>query len=146
MAEPSVPPASFELGRRTVGEGRPTYVIAEAGATHNRELGIARELIDVAAEAGADAIKFQTYSGKSLYSSKAPGFEYLAPISEKSPSELLEEIALPREWQVELRDHAADRGIDFFSSPFDEEAVAELDALDVPALKIASFQIVDPVL
>jgi sialic acid synthase SpsE len=121
-------------------------VIAEAGANHNRDLAIARELVEVAAEAGADAIKFQTYSGTSLYSSKAPGFEYLAPVSDKTPSELLEEIALPREWQVELRDHAAARGIAFFSSPFDEDAVAELDALDVPAMKIASFEIVDPAL
>jgi len=139
-------PPSFEIGGRPVGEGHPTYVIAEAGANHNRDLGIARELIDVAAEAGADAVKFQTYSGE-IYSTKAPGFEYLAPISgEKSPSELLEEIALPREWQAGLRDHAAERGIAFFSSPFDERAVAELDALGVPAMKIASFEIVDPTL
>jgi sialic acid synthase SpsE len=140
-------PASFEIGGRPVGAGHPTYVIAEAGANHNRDLAIARELIDVAAEAGADAIKFQTYSGESLYSSKTPGFEYLAPISgDKPPSELLEEIALPREWQEGLRDHAVERGIAFFSSPFDEQAVAELDALGVPAMKIASFEIVDPVL
>jgi sialic acid synthase SpsE len=146
MADPAALPASFEIGGRPVGEGHPTYVIAEAGANHNRDLAVARELVDVAAEAGADAVKFQTYSGEALYSSKAPGFEYLAPHTEKSPSELLEDIALPREWQVELRDHAATRGIAFFSSPFDAEAIAELDALGVPAMKIASFEIVDPVL
>jgi sialic acid synthase SpsE len=137
-------PSAFELGGRPVGEGQPTYVIAEAGANHNRDLGIARELIDVAAEAGADAVKFQTYSGEALYSTRAPGFEYLAPVSDESPAELLERIALPREWQAELRDHAAARGIAFFSSPFDTRAVAELDALGVPAMKIASFEIVDP--
>ncbi|HEY7949816.1 MAG TPA: N-acetylneuraminate synthase family protein [Solirubrobacterales bacterium] len=146
MAERATLPASFEIGGRPVGEGHPTYVIAEAGANHNRDLAVARELVDVAAEAGADAVKFQTYSGEALYSTKAPGFEYLGPHSEKSPSELLEDIALPREWQVELRDHAAARGIAFFSSPFDVEAIAELDALGVPAMKIASFEIVDPVL
>ncbi len=146
MAEPAVLPASFEIGGRPVGEAHPTYVIAEAGANHNRDLAVARELVDVAAEAGADAVKFQTYSGEALYSTKAPGFEYLAPLSDKSPSELLEDIALPREWQVELRDHAASRGIAFFSSPFDVEAIAELAALGVPAMKIASFEIVDPVL
>ncbi len=144
MAEWAGLPASFDLGGRPVGDGQPTYVIAEAGANHNRDLGVARELIDVAAEAGADAVKFQTYSGKALYSSKAPGFEYLAPIGAKSPSELLEEISLPREWQGDLRDHAASRGIAFFSTPFDVEAVAELDELDVPAMKISSFEIVDP--
>ncbi len=144
MAEPGDLPAGFELGGRPVGEGQPTYVIAEAGANHNRDLAIARKLVDVAAEAGADAIKFQTYSGERLYSSKAPGFEYLAPLSEQSPSELLAQIALPREWQGDLRDRAASRGIAFFSTPFDDEAVAQLDALDVPAMKIASFEIVDP--
>jgi sialic acid synthase SpsE len=144
VAEQASLPASFDLGGRPVGAGRPTYVIAEAGANHNRDLGIARQLVDVAAEAGADAVKFQTYSGEALYSTKTPGFEHFAPLSDKDPSELLEEIALPREWQIELRDHAASRGIDFFSTPFDAKAVAELDALGVPALKIASFEIVDP--
>jgi N,N'-diacetyllegionaminate synthase len=144
MAERGRLPAVFDLGDRPVGEGHPTYVIAEAGANHNRDLGIARQLVDVAAEAGADAVKFQTYSGEALYSTKTPGFEDFAPLRDKSASELLEQIALPREWQGELRDHAASRGIAFFSTPFDEEAVAELDALDVPAMKIASFEIVDP--
>jgi sialic acid synthase SpsE len=133
----------FSIGARPVGPGQPTYVIAEAGANHNRDLGTARRLIDVAAEAGADAVKFQTYSGARIYSRKTPKFKYLEGVSDKSPAELLEEIELPREWQGELMAHALDRGIDCFSTPFDDDAVAELDALDVPVLKIASFEIVD---
>ena len=133
--------SSFEIGGRLVGSGQPAYVIAEAGANHNRDLGMARELIDVAADAGADAVKFQTYTGKDLYSSKTPDFEYLD--DERSPQELLDAIALPREWQAELAEHAAARGIHFFSSPFDREAVDQLAELGVPALKIASFEIVD---
>lgn len=136
-------PARFEIGARSVGAGDPAYVIAEAGANHNRDLEIATRLIDVAAESGADAVKFQTYSGTRIYSSKTPKFKYLEGISDKSPAELLEEIELPREWQARLRDHALERGIDFFSTPFDHDAVAELDALDVPVLKIASFEIAD---
>ena len=136
-------PAEFEIGGRPVGAGHPCYVIAEAGANHNRDLEVAKRLIDVAAEAGADAVKFQTYSGERIYSSKTPKFEYLAPITDKPPAELLEEISLHREWQRELAEHASSRGIQWFSSPFDLEAVAELDALDVPALKIASFEIGD---
>ena len=133
--------SSFEIGGRLVGSGQPAYVIAEAGANHNRDLGMARELIDVAADAGADAVKFQTYTGKDLYSSKTPDFEYLD--DERSPQELLDAIALPREWQAELAEHAAARGIHFFSSPFDREAVDQLAELGIPALKIASFEIVD---
>ena len=136
-------PSKFEIGGRPVGGRNPAYVIAEAGSNHNRDLGIARELIDVAADAGADAVKFQTYSGKRIYSRRTPAFRYLEGVSDKSPAELLEEIALPREWQPKLSEHADARGIQFFSTPFDHQAIAELDSLDVPVLKIASFEIVD---
>jgi sialic acid synthase SpsE len=136
-------PAEFSIGQRRVGSEHPAYLIAEAGANHNRDLGVARELIDVAAEAGADAVNFQTYSGSQIYSRKTPTFKYLAAIDDRSPGELLEAISLPREWQPELSEHAAGRGIQFLSTPFDTDAVRELDELDVPVLKIASFEIVD---
>jgi len=134
-------PSSFEIGGRPVGAGRPSWVIAEIGANHNRDMGTARELIDAAAEAGADAVKFQTYSGERIYSRKTPSFEYLK--SDEPPAELLERISLPRDWQAPLAEHAAARGVQFFSSPFDHEAVRELAGLGVPVLKIASFEIVD---
>jgi sialic acid synthase SpsE len=132
---------SFEIGGRRVGAGEPAYVIAEAGANHNRDLDVARGLIDAAAAAGADAVKFQTYTGKDLYSSRTPAFEYLK--DERSPQEILDSIALPREWQPELAARAAERGIHFFSSPFDRAAVDGLRELGVPAMKIASFEMVD---
>jgi len=132
---------SFKIADRQVGPGEPAYVIAEAGANHNRDLSVARELIDVAAEAGADAVKFQTYTGKDLYSSRTPLFDYLD--DQRSPQELLDAVALPREWQPELARHAAARGVHFFSSPFDRAAVDGLRELGVPAMKIASFEIVD---
>jgi sialic acid synthase SpsE len=135
--------AGFHIGERAVGGGAPTYVIAEIGANHNRDLDVARALVDAAVEAGADAVKFQTYSGDRIYSRKTPRFRYLEGISDKSPAELLEEIALPREWQPVLAAYAAQRGIHFFSSPFDHEAVRELDQIGVPLLKIASFELVD---
>jgi sialic acid synthase SpsE len=116
-------------------------VIAEVGANHNRDLGIAFELIDLAADAGADAVKFQTYSGATIYSSKAPRFEYLK--DDRSPQELLEAISMPRDWHPKLAERARERGIHFLSSPFDHQAVDELAAVGVPALKIASFEIVD---
>jgi sialic acid synthase SpsE len=133
--------AAIAIGDRRIGPGEPTYVIAEAGANHNRNLGTARELIDVAADAGADAVKFQTYTGSALYSSKTPSFEYLK--DERSPAELLDAISLPREWQPELAEYAGSRGIEFFSTPFDDEAVRSLAEVGVRAMKIASFEIVD---
>ena len=90
---------SFAIHGRTVGPANPCYIVAEAGSNHNRDLGIARELIDVAADAGADAVKFQTYSG-AKHSSKAPRFSSMA--DQRSPHEMIDAIALPREWQEEL--------------------------------------------
>lgn len=133
--------SSFEIGGVPVGGDARCYVIAEAGANHNRDLGMARELIDVAAEAGADAVKFQTYTGKDLYSTRTPQFQYLD--DQRTPQELLDALALPREWQPLLAEHAATRGIAFFSSPFDRAAVDELAELGVPAMKIASFELID---
>jgi sialic acid synthase SpsE len=135
--------ATVHFHDRSVGDGNPCYVIAEAGANHNRSLDTAFALIDAASAANADAVKFQTYSGRTLYSTKTPAFDYLSDISAKKPHELLEDISLPREWQSELAGYCKDKKIDFLSSPFDRQAVDELDALDVPALKIASFELVD---
>jgi|SRR5271166_4428111 len=133
----------FEIAGRLVGPDASCYVIAEAGANHNRDIGLARELINVACQAGADAVKFQVYSGRALYSSKMPRFRYLEGISDKSASELLEDVALPREWIGDLAAHARERNIEFFATPFDTDAVAELHEAGVPAMKIASFELVD---
>jgi N,N'-diacetyllegionaminate synthase len=133
----------LRIGDRRVGGDEPCFVIAEAGANHNRDLSMAKELIDVAVGAGADAVKFQTYSAETLYSKKTPRFSYLEGVSAKDTWDLIKEIELPREWQGELAAYAAKLGIFFLSTPFDHRAVDELAALDVPAYKIASFEIVD---
>ncbi len=131
------------IGPRAVGPNHPCYVIAEAGANHNRDLDTAKRLIDVAVEAGADAVKFQTYTGSDLYSTKTPRFNYLGELGARPIHEVLDELALPRDWQPLLAEHARAQGIEFLSSPFDRRAVDELDALDVAAFKIASFELVD---
>jgi sialic acid synthase SpsE len=134
---------SFEIAGRVVASDAPCYVIAEAGANHNRDIGVARELIDVARDAGADAVKFQVYSGQTLYSRKTPRFRYLKGSSDKPVSELLEDVALPRAWIADLASHARDRDIQFFATPFDTNAVEELREAGVPAMKISSFELVD---
>lgn len=136
-------PVEISLGPRKVGEGHPCYVIAEAGSNHNRDLDMARRLIEVAAQAGVDAVKFQTFSGRTLYSSRAPRFDYLEGVSDLPPAELLESLELPRDWQGPLAEHARACGIEFLSSPFDRQAVEELDQLGVAAFKVASFELVD---
>src|SRR5215471_6521520 len=123
------------VGNRRVGDGEPCFIVAEAGANHNRDLGMARELIAVAAEAGADAVKFQTYSAETLYSRQTPAFSYLQAITDKTTWQLIKDIELPRHWHAELAAEATKRGILFMSTPFDHTAVDELDAVGVPAFK-----------
>jgi len=133
----------FTLHGRAIGSGHPCYVIAEAGANHDRDLDTAFGLIDAAVAAGADAVKFQTYDGRLLYSTKTPRFDYLGELGAKPAHELLDDLALPREWQPILAERCRERDIEFLSSPFDIAALDQLDALDVAAFKIASFELVD---
>jgi len=133
------------LGDREVGPGRPCYVIAEAGANHNRDLDLARRLIEVAGEAGADAVKFQTYTAEGLYSRKTPNPKYLGEKAllkdTETVWELIKRVEIPWEWHDELAAHARKVGVDFLSTPFEEAAVDLLDRVGVPAWKIASYEI-----
>lgn len=135
----------FEIGERLVGPGHPAYVIAEAGSNHNRDLDTAKRLIEVASEAGADAVKFQTYTAEGLYSRNTPTMSYLqnSELLEKQESvwELIKRVEIPWEWHSDLADHASGCGIDFLSTPFQEEAVDLLESLDMPAYKIASYEV-----
>jgi len=135
----------FEIGGRLVGPGHPAYVIAEAGSNHNRDLGTAKRLIEVASEAGADAVKFQTYTAEGLYSRFTPTMTYLADSDllkkQESVWDLIKRVEMPWEWHHDLAAHAKECGIDFLSTPFQEEAVDLLESLDVPAYKIASYEV-----
>jgi N-acetylneuraminate synthase/N,N'-diacetyllegionaminate synthase len=136
---------SIMIADRKVGDGEPTFIIAEAGSNHNRDLDQAKKLIDVAIEAEADAVKFQTYSAEKLYSKKTPKPSYLEAITSENETvwDLIKKIELPREFQSELADYCKDHGIIFLSTPFDIDAIDELDELGMVAYKIASFEIVD---
>lgn len=116
-----------------------TFIIAEAGANHNRNFEQAKALIDVAAESKSDAVKFQTYSSNTLYSKYTPDFAGYTNISQ-----LIKDNELPREWQADLKKYSDHRGIEFMSTPFDEKAVQELVDLGVKRLKIAGFECTDP--
>ncbi len=133
-----------KIGDRWVGEGQPVFIIAEAGANHDRKMSQAKQLIDVAVAAGADAVKFQVYSAETLYSRKTPQASYLKELEgDKSTFDILKDIEIPREWLGELAEYCREKGIIFLATPFDYEAVDQLDAVGVPAYKWASFEIVD---
>ncbi|MFH1537465.1 MAG: N-acetylneuraminate synthase [bacterium] len=128
-----------------MGPGHPCFIIAEVGSNHDRKLDQALEMIDIAASAGADAVKFQTYSAETLYSRKTPKMTYLkkkkAAAEGESVWDMIKRIEMPREWHADLARHCNKRKIIFLSTPFDEKAVDELEAVGVPAYKIASFEI-----
>jgi len=134
----------FRIGNHKIGNGNPVFIIAEAGANHDRNLNQAKKLIEIAAEAGADAVKFQTYSAETLYSKKTPNPDYLkGKMEQNSVWDLIKDIELPREWQGELADYTRSHNMIFMSTPFDYKAIEELEELNMLAYKIASFEIVD---
>jgi len=124
---------------KAVGGDAPCYVIAEAGSNHNQDLGLAKELIDAASEANCDAVKFQLFKGERHYSKYTPSFSTL----KMSAVELLKTLELPYEWLPQLKEHAAKRGITFFSSVTDILDVDELEKINSPVYKLASFELVD---
>ncbi len=134
MTSMSIPVAS----NKKIGLEESCFIIAEIGANHNRSLQMAKELIDMAVEARADAVKLQIYSADSLYSKKTPrhsGYD-------KDLHTLIGEIETPREWLPELALYCEQKGILFFATPFDVQAVDELDEVS-SFFKIASFELVD---
>jgi len=131
----ALPP--LRIGRRSVGAGQPCYVIGEAGSNHNGSLTTAHVLIDIAAEAGCDAVKFQVFSAGTLYPPNAGKSDYLG--DERSIYDIIAAMELPPEWLDPLCRHAEDRGLDFLCSAFDEAGVDRVAAY-VSAFKCASYE------
>jgi len=120
------------------------YFIAEAGVNHNGDKDIALQLIDAAVAAGADAVKFQTFSATELASKNAPKAAYQKDTTDASESQLdmLKRLELPRDWHFELRDYCASNGIDFLSTPFDSPSLHFLvNDLKLPTIKVPSGEL-----
>ena len=137
---------AIAIGQREIGTEFPCYVIAELSANHNQQLEQALRLVDAAADAGADAIKLQTYRADTITLDAAGECFEIQGDSIWAGRRLYDlycEAHTPWEWHAPLQQRAKDRGLDFFSSPFDLTAIDFLEDLQVPAYKIASFEIVD---
>ena len=121
-----------------------TYIIAEAGVNHNGSPAMARKLIDAAAEAGADAVKFQTFRAETLVSDSAPKAEYQKQAMGETESQLqmLKKLELDEAAHLALAAHCRTRGIQFLSTPFDEESISLLNkCIGVPLIKVPSGEI-----
>ena len=137
---------TFQIKQRPIGDGHPVYLIAEISANHNHDYDKTVRLIDAAHAAGADAVKLQTYTADTLtIDCDKPHFKIQQGTiwDGQTLHQLYADAAMPWDWQPKLKQHADSIGIDLFSSPFDQTAVDFLQSLDVPAYKIASFEIVD---
>lgn len=117
----------FLIGDRMVGEGSPTFVIAEIGINHNGDPELARRMIDVAAEAGADAVKFQTYKTETMVAEGNPYYHIFKNAELSAVDDL-----------KALQRFSAERGILFFSSASTESGMVILEELDLPLLKVSS--------
>lgn len=136
----------FKIGEKEIGEGKPTFIIAELSANHMNDFDIAVKTIEAMAESGADAVKFQTFTPDTItidcdneYFQIKQGTVWDGQILHK----LYEDAYMPWDWQPKLKKIAENLGLIVFSSPFDKTSVDFLEDMDVPAYKIASFEITD---
>jgi len=133
----------IKVGNKTIGSGSPTYIIAEAGVNHNGDMKLAKELIDAAAIAGADAVKFQTFKTENVVSRLAPKAKY--QLENTSPNEsqfeMIKRLEMSDHNFYELKDYSEMKGIQFLSTPFDEASVDLLEKLNVEVYKIGSGEI-----
>ena len=130
----------IELAGRKIGPGQPCFVIAEAGVNHNGVLERALGLVDIAAEAGADAVKFQTFSAERLTTRSAPkaAYQFDSTNGSESHFDMLRRLELSEADHRVLARHCAARNILFLSTPFDDGAADMLERLGVAAFKVSS--------
>jgi sialic acid synthase SpsE len=133
----------IQVGAKTIGDGHPFFVIAEASSNHNRDLKTALGLIDAAAAAGADAVKFQAFTADKIVARMREKHPYIAQMFPEAESmhEVYASMELPREWLKDLKASSEEKGLVFLCTPFDEAAVDLLDSLGMAAYKIASYEL-----
>ena len=136
------PVRTVRLGDLVIGAGR-CVVIAEAGVNHDGDVAVAHRLVDAAADAGADVVKFQTFDPARLAAAGAPtaAYQRAAGAAPDDQRGMLARLALPADAWPGLRDHARDRGLEFLSSPFDEASADVLHGIGVPAFKVGSGEL-----
>ncbi|MFF4368087.1 N-acetylneuraminate synthase family protein [Streptomyces sp. NPDC001594] len=131
------------IGNREVGAGRPTYVIGEIGINHNGELANALALVDAAADAGCDAVKFQKRTPEICTPRDQWDIERDTPWGRMTYIDYRHRVEFGEDEYRAIDEHCAKRGIDWFASPWDTEAVTFLEKFDVPSHKVASASLTD---
>jgi N-acetylneuraminate synthase len=138
--------SKITINNRPIGDGEPAYIIAEMSANHNQDFERAVKILHAIKESGADAVKLQTYTPETITINSDKEFFQIRQgtiWAGRNLFDLYSEAYTPWEWQPKLKAIADELGLDLFSSPFDHTAVDFLEKLNVPAYKIASFELVD---
>jgi len=137
----------MKIAHRTIGPGAPSFIIAEMSGNHNQSLDKALEIVEAAAKTGAQALKLQTYTADTMTLDISEGGFFIrdeqSPWRGKSLYDLYNLAHTPWEWHAPIMERAQELGMICFSTPFDRSAVDFLESLNVPAYKIASFEIID---
>jgi len=130
----------IRIGDKEVGNDRPVMIVAEAGVNHNGKVDLAKKLVDAAKDAGADAVKFQTFAAEKVISRSAPKASYQLDLNNRTETqlEMVKKLQLPQEAFSEIATYAEQENIIFFSTPFDEDSADLLERLSVPVFKISS--------
>ena len=139
----------IQIGNKSIGTGKPVFIIAEAGVNHNQKLDTALKLVDVAADAGADVVKFQTFTGSDLVteSGEMASYQKTNIGKEMSQREMLEGVALPEEFYAPIIKRCVEKKILFMSTPHGGKAAVDfLESLGVPAYKIGSGDLTNYIL
>lgn len=135
--------AAIKIADHMIGVKHPCFIIAEAGVNHNGSVSLARRLVDAAAKAGADAVKFQTFKAEKLVTRSAPQAKYQIRNTGKTESQydMLKRLELSAEAHRKIASYCLKRKIIFLSTPFDEASADLLEEIDVPAFKISSGEL-----
>ena len=131
---------AVKIGDYRIGPGQPCFIIAEAGVNHNGDINLAHKLIDIALEAGVDAVKFQSYITEELITPDAPKADYQLQTTGNKDNQysMLKSLELDFSQQMELKTHCDQSGIMFLSTPYEPYSVDLLDKMNVAGYKIAS--------
>jgi len=132
-----------DIANRVIGEGESCFIIAEAGVNHNGDVNLARKLIDVAKDAGADAVKFQTFKAEEVVTRRAEKARYQKKITgaQESQYDMLRKLELSEEEHLALKSYTEKKRIVFLSTPYDKRSVEFLSQLGVAAFKVSSADI-----
>jgi len=137
--------STVRIGNRIIGENHPVFIIAEAGVNHNGDINLAKKLVAVAVETGADAVKFQNFKAENIVTKKVEKAKYQKETTgaNESQYEMLKKLELQESDFKRLAEYAKAKNIIFLSTPYDEQSVDLLDEIGVQAFKVASAEIIN---